>query len=95
MNAALSLLASRIRPALARYGVARAGVFGSFGGEEATSSSDLDLLVELPPGSSLLDLVGLGQDLSDFLGLRVDVHTYRSLHPLLRNRIFAEEVRIL
>ncbi|MEX1054401.1 MAG: nucleotidyltransferase family protein [Rhodothermales bacterium] len=82
-------------PILTRYGVISAGVFGSFAREEATDTSDLDLVVELPVGSSLLDLVGLEQDMSDELGIEVDVHTYRSLHPRIRGRILSEQVRIL
>ena len=77
---------------VARY---RAGVFGSRARGDSGASSDLDILVDLPQGSSLLDLVGLQLDLGDELGISVDAHTYRSLHPLLRDRILAEEVRIL
>ena len=54
--------------------------------------SDLDLLVELPSGSSLFDLVGLQLDLGEELGIEVDAHTYRSLHPSLREKILREEV---
>jgi len=58
-------------------------------------ASDLDLLVELPPGSSLLDLIGLEQDVSDGLGLRVEATTYRALHPHLRDHVLQDEIRIL
>jgi predicted nucleotidyltransferase len=58
-------------------------------------ASDLDLLVELPPGSSLLDLIGLEQDLSDELGLKVEATTYRALNPHLRDRVLQDEIRIL
>lgn len=95
MGAVVDSVAERILPILTRYDVIRAGVFGSFAREEETDTSDLDLVVELPVGSSLLDLVGLEQDMSDELGIEVDVHTYRSLHPRLRGRILAEQVRIL
>ena len=95
MTSALVYLVDQILPVLKRYGVSRAGVFGSFARGEAVSDSDLDLLVDLPAGSSLLDLVGLQQDLSDLLGLEVDAHTYRSIHPGLRERILNEELRIL
>ena len=47
----------------------------------SAAASDLDLLVELPPGASLLDLIGLEQDLSDELGLKVEATTYWALHP--------------
>lgn len=82
-------------PVLLRYGVRRAGVFGSYARAEATSESDLDLLVDLPAGSSLLDLVGLQLDLSEALGIEVDANTYNAIHPMLRERILADEIRIL
>jgi uncharacterized protein len=88
-------LVDKILPLLNEYGVVRAGVFGSFARGEATALSDLDLLVELPRGASLFDLVGLQQDLGDVLEIEVDAHTYRSLPPLLRDQVLAEEQRIL
>ena len=95
MTAAIASLMDRMRPVLEQYGVLRAGVFGSFARGEAVSTSDLDLLVDLPAGSTMFDLVGLQQDLGDALGIDVDAHTYRSLHPLLKDRILSDEVRIL
>jgi predicted nucleotidyltransferase len=95
MTTAVASLVERILPVLRQYRVRRAGVFGSYARAEATADSDLDLLVELPPGSSLLDLVGLQLDLSDTLGVRVDANTYRAIHPLLRDRILEDEIRIL
>ena len=95
MATAVASLIERILPVLERYGVQRAGVFGSYARADATSDSDLDLLVDLPPGSSLLDLVGLQLDLSDALGIEVDANTYRAIHPLLRDRILEDEIRIL
>tara|TARA_R110002096_G_scaffold311925_1_gene506179 strand:+ start:91 stop:378 length:288 start_codon:yes stop_codon:yes gene_type:complete len=91
---ALTLVEQMI-PLLKRYRVSRAGVFGSFARGEATPSSDLDLLVDLPEGASLFDLIGLEQDLSDVLGRPVDAHTYRSVNPALRAQIMSEEQRIL
>ena len=88
-------LVERLLPVLRRYGARRAGVFGSYARGEADVASDLDLLVELAPGSSLLDLIGLQQDLSDALGLRVEATTYRALHPHLRDRVLQDEIRIL
>ncbi|MGD9705237.1 MAG: nucleotidyltransferase family protein [Acidimicrobiia bacterium] len=48
-------------------------VFGSVARGEATDASDIDFLVEFEPGSSLLDLIHLEEDLADLLGVRVDV----------------------
>jgi len=95
MTMAVASLKERILPILQRYRVRRAGVFGSYARAEAASGSDLDLLVELPAGSSLLDLVGLQLELSETLGIEVDANTYRAIHPLLRDGILEDEIRIL
>ena len=95
MATAVASLVERILPVLERYHVRRAGVFGSYAHADATTDSDLDLLVDLPPGSSLLDLVGLQLDLSEALGIDVDANTYNAIHPLLRDRILKDEIRIL
>jgi len=95
MTVAVASLAKRAIPVLERYGVLRAGIFGSYARGEAGPDSDLDLLVELPEGSSLLDLVGLQQDLSDELELRVEATTYKALHSMLRDRVLADEIRLL
>ena len=55
-----------------------------------TERSDLDLLVELAPGTSLLRIVGLQFDLAEALGVNVDLCTERELHPDLRDRVLAE-----
>jgi predicted nucleotidyltransferase len=94
MTPAVTSLRDQILPILRDRGVLRAGIFGSFARGEDGSESDLDLLVELPPGSTLWDLVDLQFDLAEELGMEVDAHTYRSLHPLLRDRILEEEVRV-
>jgi len=82
-------------PVLKEYGVTKAGVYGSRVRGDAREDSDLDMVVELPPKTSLLDLVGLEQELQELLGIKVDVATYNGLHPRLRNRILSEERRIL
>ncbi len=48
-------------------------VFGSIARQEDTPQSDIDLLVRFEPGTSLLDLIGLEQELTEVLGLDVDV----------------------
>ena len=80
---------------LHRNDVRRASFFGSIVRGEMTDQSDVDLLVEFEGRKSLLDLSGLKIELEDALGRKVDVVTYRSLHPLLRDRILAEQVPIL
>jgi len=75
--------------AMAR-GAKNVRVFGSVLKGVDRDGSDLDLLVELPPGTSLLRVIGLQQDLEDMLGVKVDLCTERELHPALRERILAE-----
>ena len=54
-------------------------VFGSVARDEATTDSDVDILVEMEPGRSLLDLTGLQLDLEELLGRDVDVVTENGL----------------
>ena len=74
----------------ARHGARNLRVFGSVARGEDTSDSDVDLLVDMDADRSLLDIVGLGQDLEQLLDRKVDVLTGASLHPALRDRILAE-----
>jgi predicted nucleotidyltransferase len=76
----------------ARYSAGNVRVFGSVARGDASSESDIDLLVEFEPGRSLLDLVGLELDLRDLLGLHVDVATVASLKDRIRPRVLAEAV---
>jgi predicted nucleotidyltransferase len=62
------------------------GVFGSFATNENRTGSDLDILIYIDHANkiSLLDLIGAEQDLSEALGIKVDLITERSLSPLVR-----------
>ncbi|MEN6519404.1 MAG: nucleotidyltransferase family protein [Methanospirillum sp.] len=82
-------------PAIGReYGVTSIELFGSYVRGEQDGESDLDLLVEFDPERklSLFDLAGLENELSDRLGIRVDLVEKRSIKPALRDRILHEAV---
>ncbi|HYT11061.1 MAG TPA: nucleotidyltransferase domain-containing protein [Mycobacteriales bacterium] len=80
-----------LRLAAAR-GASNVRIFGSVARGEAGARSDVDLLVDLEPGRSLLDLGGLLMDLQGLLGVEVDVVTPRGLKPRNAKRILAESV---
>ena len=85
-----------IVPVLKRNDVVRAGVFGSFARGEAKKNSDIDILIKIKAKKfSLLDLIGLELELEEKLKRRVDLVEYSAIHPLLKERILKEEVRIL
>ena len=79
-----------ILQAAAERGAYNVRVFGSVARGEASSGSDLDLLVDLEPNRSLFDLGGLLADLEDLLGCRVDVVTEKGLHWYIRDRVLSE-----
>ena len=74
----------------AARGARRLRIFGSVARGEDHEGSDIDLLIDMPVGTSLLQIVGLQQDIEDALGRRVDLCTERELHPSLRRRILSE-----
>ena len=80
---------------LKKHEVKKASLFGSIIREEMTSDSDIDLIIEFKGTKSLLDLARLKIELEESLKCKVDVLTYNSLHPLLKDQILAEEVEIL
>jgi len=78
----------------AKYGARNIRVFGSVARGEADENSDIDFLVEMEPGTSLLDLGGLQYELETLLRCRVDVVTERGLKRRIRERVLQEAMPI-
>ena len=78
----------------AKHGARNVRVFGSVARGEADQRSDVDLLVDMDPGRSLLDLGGLLTDLRELLGCPVDVVTEKGLRRRIRERVLKEAVPI-
>ena len=73
----------------------RAAFFGSIVRGEMDEERDIDILIEFEERRSLFDLAHLKTELEDATNRRVDVLTYKSVHPRLRDRILAEQIPIL
>ena len=73
-----------------RHGAKNIRVFGSVARGDERSDSDIDFLVDVETGRSLLDVIGFQQDLEELLGRRVEVFTDADLSPYLQTRVFAE-----
>lgn len=95
MRTRIEEIKGKVLPILRRYDVVRAAIFGSFVRGEMKEGSDIDILVEFEGEKSLLDLAGLKIELEELLGRKVDVLTYNSLHPLLKDKILNEQKVIL
>jgi predicted nucleotidyltransferase len=77
-----------------RHGVRTLRVFGSVARGDADVESDIDFLVELEPGRSLLDQGALLMDLQERLGCPVDVMTEAGLRPSVRARVLQEALAL-
>jgi predicted nucleotidyltransferase len=77
-----------------RHGARTLRVFGSVARGDADVESDVDFLVELEPGRSLLDQGALLMDLQEQLGCRVDVMTEAGLRPSMRARVLQEAIAL-
>ena len=74
----------------AKHGAKNLRIFGSVERGESNTDSDIDLLVKMEDDRSLLDLSALRLDLSDLLGIKVDVVSEDGIYWLLRRRILKE-----
>ena len=74
----------------AKHGASNVRIFGSVARSEDTTTSDVDILVDMHGDRSLLDLVALKRDIEELLGRRADVLTEESISRYLRDRIRAQ-----
>jgi predicted nucleotidyltransferase/DNA-binding XRE family transcriptional regulator len=82
----------RLLDAARGRGVRRVRVFGSLSRGEEVPASDVDLLVDLEPGSTLLDLAGFRREAEEILGMPVDVATSDMLKERIRAEVETEAV---
>jgi len=87
------MMDERVRKAieiLREHGAEKIKIFGSYVRGDTRPDSDLDILVDFADRKSLLDLVGIEQELEELLGIEVDLLTRKSISPYLIERIERE-----
>ena len=80
---------------LKKHGAKKVEIFGSYARGEQKETSDLDVIVEFEKRKSLLELVGIEQELEDHLGIKIDLLTEASISPYLMERIKKESKVVL
>lgn len=95
MKTTLEEIKKKALPILKETGVTRSSLFGSYVRGEQTDKSDIDILVEYPKGTTLFDVVDLQDKLEKALGKKVDLVSYKTIKPRLKQYILAEQIPIL
>ena len=84
-----------IKKTVSRYNPKLVGVFGSYARNEQQVESDLDILIDFNQNVNLIELIGLEQELTELLGIKVDLVTVKSVNPNLSAHIQKDLIRIL
>jgi len=74
----------------AKYNVSTIGIFGSYVRNEQAASSDLDVLVDFTAPISLLEFINMEEELSELLGIKVELVSRNALKPYIGKRILDE-----
>jgi predicted nucleotidyltransferase len=93
-NSSLDARREEILGVVRRHGGRNVRVFGSHARGDETLDSDVDILIDLEAGRSLLDIVAIKQDLEDLLGCSVDVVTEAAVSPYIREQVLSEAVSL-
>ena len=88
----LKVLRDRKALLLQSYQISGLGLFGSYARGSQTEASDVDVLVDYEKAPSLFRLLELRDDLSDLLGMKVDIVTRNGLKPRIRERVLTEVI---
>ena len=94
-NATLEEIKKRVLPLLKHAEVKKAALFGSYVRGDNTKESDIDMLVELPDSATLFELGGLKISLEEELHKKVDVVTYRSISPIIKESILSNQYPLI
>jgi uncharacterized protein len=83
-----------IKAIVARHHGRSVAIFGSVARGDERPGSDIDFLVELVPGARPFEILSIGAELEEALGVKVDVGTPDSLRERLRDEVLAEAVTL-
>ncbi len=83
-----------IKAIVARHHGRTVAIFGSVARGDEGPGSDIDFLVELDPGTRPFEILAIGADLEDALGVKVDVGTPASLRARVRDEVLAEAISL-
>ena len=78
-----------------KYNPKMVGIFGSYARNESTSKSDLDILIDFNTKINLIEIIGLEQQLSEILGIKVDLITNKSVTKNLKPFIEKDLIRLI
>lgn len=87
----IQTITKRATPILKRFGVKKAALFGSVVRNEATATSDIDMLVELRKGTGFFEYIDIQTALEEALGKKVDLVEYAAIKPRLKPYILHDE----
>ncbi|HOF02021.1 MAG TPA: nucleotidyltransferase family protein [Spirochaetota bacterium] len=77
-----------IKEILYKNEVKKAALFGSYARSDYDENSDIDIIIEFNnDNKSLLDIIGIKQDIEDKINIKVDLLTYNSINPKIRKNI--------
>lgn len=94
-NAILEKIKGKALPVLKQADVRKAALFGSYVRGTNTPNSDIDILVELPEDATLFELGGLKITLEEKLNKKVDLVTYKSISPIIKESILNNQYPLL
>jgi uncharacterized protein len=94
-NKEIEEIKKKIVPLLKKNKIVRAGIFGSYARGEQKKNSDIDILIKPTRKMSLFDFAGIKLEIEDKLGNKIDIVSYRAIHPKLKRQILREEIRII
>ena len=93
-KSAIEKIKPRIIKVLKKNKIKKAGIFGSYARGKQKKNSDIDILIEPAKGMGL-EFVGIKLELENELKRKIDLVTYKGIHPLIKKKVLKEEIRII